>query len=63
MAQTLVDRYEIPIALLNGAVGGTTIDYHLRNDQDPTDLETNYGRLLYRAQAAGIDTRASAILW
>ncbi len=63
MAQLTVDEYGVPIALLNGAVGGTQIVYHLRNHNDRMDLNTNYGRLLSRSKAAGIAHRAKAIFW
>ena len=45
------------------AVGATPIGYHQRNDNNPTDLDTNYGRLLYSTQAAGVDSMARAMLW
>jgi carbohydrate esterase-like sialic acid-specific acetylesterase len=63
MAQLLLDEYQIPIALLNGAVGGTQISYHLRNDLQHADMNTAYGRLLWRAQAAGVADKAKAFFW
>ncbi|NQU50036.1 MAG: hypothetical protein HQ519_15405 [Planctomycetes bacterium] len=63
MGQLLLDQYQVPIAILNGAVGGTQISYHLRNDAQPDDLNTAYGRLLWRAQQAGIDQHAKAFFW
>ncbi|MEW6074215.1 MAG: sialate O-acetylesterase [Planctomycetota bacterium] len=62
-AAVLLAQEQVPIGLLNGGVGGTAIASHLRNDADPTDPATIYGRLLYRAQEAGIDTWARALLW
>jgi len=63
MAQQTIDTYGVPIGLLNGAVGGTPISYHLRDDNDHDDLYTNYGRLLYRCQAAGVAQHAKAVFW
>jgi len=63
MGQLLLDQYQIPIAILNGAVGGTVISYHQRNDLQHDDLNTAYGRLLWRAQQAGIDQHAKAFFW
>lgn len=63
MGQLLLDQYQVPIAILNGAVGGTQIAYHLRNDNEHDDLDTAYGRLLWRAQQAGIDQHAKAFFW
>ncbi len=63
MARLTVDTYGIPIALLNGAVGGTPISYHQRDDNDPMNLNTNYGRLLWRSREAGVADYAKAIFW
>ncbi len=62
-AELILQEAQVPIGLLNGAVGGTAIVYHLRNDANPTDVDTLYGRLLYRARQAEIDTKARALMW
>ena len=62
-ARLLSELYQVPIAVLNGAVGGTAISYHLRDDAQPVDLETNYGRLLYRAEMSGVRQAARALIW
>lgn len=59
----LVERFGVPVALINGAVGGTVIQAHQRDDADPENLNTIYGRLLYRAREAGVDLNARAMLW
>gem|GEM_PF-1649599 len=63
MARTLMEEYQIPIAIFNGAYAGSSITYHARNDSSPTDLTTNYGRLLYRLQQAGLADKVRAIIW
>jgi len=63
MAQLLSERFGVPIALLNGAVGGTAISYHLRDDSAPEDLDTNYGRLLFRARQAELADAARGMIW
>ncbi|QHI69416.1 LamG-like jellyroll fold domain-containing protein [Tichowtungia aerotolerans] len=63
MARLLVDEYQVPVAILNGAHGGRPIDFFQRNDAMAKDLNTNYGRLLYRAQAAGVADAIRSILW
>lgn len=63
MAQQLVDQTGVPVAVLNGAVGATPIKYHLRNDAEPQDLDTNYGRLLFRATRSGLRESVAAIFW
>lgn len=62
-ARILVDRYQIPIAMMNGSVGGTALYLHKRDDLNPENLDTIYGRLLYRARRAGVDQDVRAILW
>jgi len=62
-ARLIADRYQIPIALINGAVGGTLVSQHSRDDSYPENLFTIYGRLLYRARKAGIDQTVRGILW
>ena len=62
MAEILVNEHGMPIGLLNGAEGGTAIALHQRNEANPTDLSTIYGRLLYRVQQAGM-TSPRALFW
>jgi hypothetical protein len=63
MGRLLIEAHGVPIAILNGARGGMPITYFQRNDADPTDVSTNYGRLLRRARAAGVDTGVRTILF
>jgi alpha-L-fucosidase len=62
-ANKLVEKYGIPICIMNGAVGGTRVDQHQRNEVNPNDSTTIYGRLLTRIQAAGLTHGIRAILW
>ena len=63
LGRRLVDDNQIPIAIINGARGGRPIGYFARNEGDPLDLNTNYGRLLARAQWAGVADAARALLF
>ncbi|MEA2069098.1 MAG: sialate O-acetylesterase, partial [Verrucomicrobiota bacterium] len=63
MGRLLVDAYHFPVAILNGAHGGRPVDFFQRNDAAPEDLETNYGRLLYRTRLAGVTNGVRSILW
>jgi len=63
LGRRLVESEHIPICLINGAVGGTRIDQHQRNNADPTDVSTIYGRLLWRVQQAKLTHGIRAILW
>lgn len=63
MAESLLHHEQMPIAIVNGAVGGTAIALHQRNDAWPEDPATIYGRLLLRMRAAGADLSCRALLW
>jgi len=63
LARRLVANQRIPIRILNGAVGGTRIDQHQRNPDNPQDLTTIYGRLLWRVSEAKLTHGIRAILW
>lgn len=57
------DRADVPVALLNGAVGGRPIAYFARDDANPANTNNAYGRLLFRAQQAGLAEHVRGIFW
>ncbi|MEI8018069.1 MAG: DUF2341 domain-containing protein [Schlesneria sp.] len=63
LAEQLVENQKLPICIINGAVGGSRIDQHQRNDLDPTDFSTIYGRSLWRIQQAKLTHGIRAVLW
>ena len=63
MAALLSAAHETPIGVVNGGLGGQPIGFFQRNDADPTDPATNYGRLLTRLRNGGVDQSLRAILW
>jgi len=63
LARSLVESQKIPICVLNGAVGGTRIDQHMRNPANPTDKETIYGRMLERVKQARLTHGIRGVLW
>ncbi len=63
LGRRLSESENIPICLINGAVGGTRIDQHQRNNADPTDVSTIYGRLLWRVQQAKLTHGVRAVIW
>lgn len=63
LALDVMETQQMPILLINGAVGGTKVDQHQRKDFNKTDLTTIYGRLLWRVQAAGVAETVRAIFW
>ncbi|MCE9612574.1 MAG: DUF2341 domain-containing protein [Chthoniobacter sp.] len=63
LAKRLLESQKMPIFIINGAVGGTRIDQHQRNDDDPTDLKSIYGRMLWRVQQAKMAHGIRGVLW
>jgi hypothetical protein len=58
-----IAAHQVPVCIMNGAAGGTRIDQHQRNEADPTDVSTIYGRLLWRMREAKLTHGIRAILW
>ena len=63
LGKLISETYGIPVCIINGASGGTETKKHLRNDSDHDDLDTIYGRLLYRAIKASVVDDVSALFW
>jgi hypothetical protein len=63
LGKLLIETHKVPICITNGAQGGTRIDQHQRNEADPTDVTTIYGRLLWRLQQAKLTHGVRAVLW
>lgn len=63
LAKRLVASRQMPVFIINGAVGGTRIDQHQRNEGDPTDLATIYGRMLWRVRQAKLTHGIRGIIW
>ena len=63
MAKKLSDARQIPIAVINGSVGGRSISYFQRKNTNPFDIATNYGRLLYRSKEANLQNNYRAVLF
>lgn len=61
--RTLEMEQQLPTAILNYAVGGSTIAQNLPNEQDHEDIDTYYGRGLYRARHAGVAEAVRALIW
>ncbi len=63
MARILLQTYNMPICVINGAVGGTRIDEHQRDDSNQENADTIYGRLLSRMKSARLTHGVRAVLW
>src|ERR1700722_1316276 len=63
LARLLVDSLKIPVAVFNGACGGTPISYYERPDNYKTNLSSNYAREYYRLTITGLEKNVRAIIW
>jgi len=66
LARNLVERYSMPICIINGAVGGTRIDQHQPNPEDHWSAGSSYSiyaNLLARVGAAKLTHGIRAVLW
>lgn len=63
LARKILDSAGIPVCMINAGVGGTPITYHQRNPANAEDVNTNYGRMYYRAKKAGVLDNVRGILW
>ncbi|MCX5179573.1 FG-GAP-like repeat-containing protein [Streptomyces virginiae] len=63
LGRQVVNTYGIPVAVLQGGHEGVPVGFFQRNDANPAAADTSYGRLLSRAQRAGVQQRVSAIFW
>lgn len=62
LMQLLKEKYKMPICIMNGGSGGSSIEYNLE-PANKLDLNYTYGRLLYRFTKAGLADKVKAIFW
>ena len=63
LAKHLLASQKMPICIIQAAVGGTRIDEHKRNEADPLDLTTMYGKMLWRIRNARLTHGIRGVLW
>ena len=63
LAKKLLDSFGIPLGIMNGAIGGTSVAQHQRYTPQPNSLNNIYGRLLYRMQKAGVANNVRSIMY
>ncbi len=62
LMQLLKEKYKMPICIMNGGSGGSSIQQNLE-PYNKLDLNYSYGRLLYRFTQAGLASKVKAIFW
>ena len=63
IAKSILDSFNMPVCIINGAVGGTAITQHTSTPGNPEDLNSIYGRLLYRVRKAKLENNIRGILY
>ena len=63
LAKKLLASHQMPICIIQAAVGGTRIDEHKRNEATPLDLSTMYGKMLWRVRNARLTHGIRGVLW
>ncbi|MFM8470281.1 MAG: DUF2341 domain-containing protein, partial [Limisphaerales bacterium] len=63
LAKRLVASNQIPVCIIQAAIGGSRIDEHQASPADHADLNTMYGRMLWRVQQARLTHGIRGILW
>ena len=60
----LSQRYGIPNCLINGGFHwSSSVNHAQRTENNPADLNTGYGRLLYRIQKAGLQNAVKSFIY
>ena len=62
-SRNLLQEQNMPTAILNIAIGGSSLNQNMPNEEDHEDLTTFYGEGLYRLRKAGLADAVKAIIW
>lgn len=63
LQKLIKENLGIPTCVINGGKGSSKIEDHLRNNFNPTDLTTIYGKLLYRVKKSGLSNNIKGVFW
>ncbi len=63
MQRNLLAEQNMPTAILNIAIGGSSLNQNMPNEENHEDLSTFYGEGLYRLRKAGLADAVKAIIW
>ncbi|MDZ7936665.1 MAG: sialate O-acetylesterase [Emticicia sp.] len=60
----LIDKYKVPIGIINGSVGNKSIEeLSVRDEANHDNPSTIYGRMLKRAKGFGLDKNVKMVVW
>ena len=63
LAKRLVASNQMPVCIIQAAIGGSRIDEHQASPADHADLMSMYGRMLWRVRQAGLTHGIRGVLW
>lgn len=63
LQQLILEKYKIPTCIINGGTGGSKIEENLKDEKNPFNLSSAYGKLLYRTLKSGTADKIKAIFW
>lgn len=63
LQRNLLQEQNMPTAVLNIAIGGSSLNQNMPNEDNHEDLSTFYGEGLYRLRKAGLADAVRAIIW
>ena len=59
----VIEKQQVPVCIINGGSGGSSMQYNLLRTNDPADLNTSSGRLYYRVKKAGLLENVKAFIY
>ncbi|MBK6822040.1 MAG: hypothetical protein IPG87_03285 [Saprospiraceae bacterium] len=63
LAKNIVKKHKVPVCVINGGVGGTSIQQHQRNDSNPAEPNSIYGSFLYRINQSKLGPKVKFLCW
>lgn len=63
VAELIMQNHAVPVCIINGGVGGTSIEQNSRVDNQPELLTSIYGSMLYRVRKSKFTDKAKALFW
>ena len=63
LQRLLIEKQKVPICIINGGSGGSSMEYNLFRTANPYDLNTSSGKLNYRAHKAGVTAHIKAFIY
>lgn len=63
LQKNIRDIYNLPTCLINGGRASGFLSIQLRNNSNPEDLTSIYGKLLYRVRKARVNNNVKSLIW